>query len=249
MTTPMVSLITISQLTRSECLKNLYELIKLQTYDNIIEWIIVEGSPNIEDAENNKMRIAELIDQHNAQYKIIYIEYTGNKLSDLRNAGNTACNGDIIVCMDDDDYYPPERVVHAVERLSKSTALIAGCSAIYMYDYFLNKLYKFNGFNSKHSTNNCMAYKKEYLLTNSHQSGLSMSEEKSFTKDFTEPMVQLVSKKSIIVSSHDCNTYNKRDLCINGVKGINPILVEITEQPITHYIPPIIFNRMKKLLI
>ena len=28
-----------------------------------------------------------------------------------------------MVCMDDDDYYPPERISHAVETLTNSTAL------------------------------------------------------------------------------------------------------------------------------
>ena len=51
--------------------------------------------------------------------KIIYIEYSGKALSDLRNIGNNKCSGDIIVCMDDDDYYPVERVSHAVDALKK----------------------------------------------------------------------------------------------------------------------------------
>ena len=179
--------------------------------------------------------------------KIIYIEYSGKKLSDLRNIGNNNCTGNIIVCMDDDDYYPCERVSHAVESLEKSTALIAGCSDIYLYEYFMGKLYKFKGFHIKHSTNNCMAYKKEYLKTNSYEPGLIMSEEKSFTKNFTEPMVQLEAKKCIIVSSHNFNTFNKREICVGGSCGFNPTLYEVTDHPITSYIDPIIFKRMKSL--
>jgi hypothetical protein len=248
------SIITVTQLVRKECLLNLYELIKLQTYKNIIEWVIVEGSKNEQDAIINKQNITELITNHEVNkpkhllnMKIIYIEYTGKALSDLRNIGNNKCSGNIIVCMDDDDYYPPERVSHAVEVLQNSTALLAGCSDIYLYEYFMGKLYKFKGFHTKHSTNNCMAFKKEYLINNAHESGLIMSEEKSFTKDFTEPMVQLDSKKCIIVSSHDFNTFNKREICIGGSYGINPTLYEVNDHPITSYIPSIIFNRMRSL--
>jgi len=254
--TSNVSLITITQLKRFECLKNLYELIKLQTYKNITEWVLVEGSKTIIDAEVNSKNIQELIKLHEetkanspiiANMKIIYKEYTGKTLSELRNLGNTTCSGNIIVCMDDDDYYPPDRVSHAVESLEKSKCLIAGCSDIYLYEYFMGKLYKFKGFHTNHSTNNCMAFKKEYLINHKHQDGLHMGEEKSFTNNFTSPMVQLNSKKCIIVSSHDGNTFNKRELCVGGSLELNPTLSEINDHPITNYIPPAIFERMKNL--
>jgi len=149
------SIITVSQLIRFDCLKNLYELIKLQTYENIIEWVIVEGSKNKEDGEKNKLNIEELKKNNEIKnMEIVYIEYTGKKLSDLRNLGNNKCSGDIIVCMDDDDYYPIERVSHAVESLENSSALLAGCTDIYMYEFFMGKLYKFKGFHNNHSTNN-----------------------------------------------------------------------------------------------
>jgi glycosyltransferase involved in cell wall biosynthesis len=141
-----VSLITITQLIRFDCLQNLYELIKLQNYKNIIEWVIVEGSKNEEDGKKNKMNMVNFINNIK-EFKVKYVEYTGKKLSDLRNIGNCTCTGDIIVCMDDDDYYPPTRVSTAVEALEKSGMLIAGCSDIYLYEYFMNKLYK--GFPSK----------------------------------------------------------------------------------------------------
>ena len=41
------------------------------------------------------------------------------------------CTCDIIVCLDDDDYYPPERISEAVDKLSNSTSLIAGVSDVY----------------------------------------------------------------------------------------------------------------------
>ena len=44
------------------------------------------------------------------------------------------CKGEIIIYMDDDDYYPPERVNHAVNKLRGSPrAMCAGSSAIYIY--------------------------------------------------------------------------------------------------------------------
>ena len=253
-----VSIITISQLNRFDCLLNLYELIKLQTYTNITEWVIVEGSNNKEDAEKNKENINTLLKMHSklsemnhtcihSHIKIVYIEYTGLLLSDLRNLGNNKCSGKIIVCMDDDDYYPPERVSHAVTSLKKTRCLIAGCSDIYMYDYFMGKLYKCKGFHQYHSTNNCMAYKREYLRNHKHAEGLKMAEEASFTNNFSVPMVQLDSQKCIIISSHNKNTYSKRKICRDTSNGTNPYFYEVNGHPITTYIPSEIFKRMKNI--
>ena len=256
-----VSLITITQFVRYECLLTLYELIKLQTYNNILEWVIVEGSKNAEDGLKNKINIQKLINYHynfnndnndndndndNGQRKfdIVYLNYSNQKVSDLRNMGNNKCKGDIIVCMDDDDYYPPERVQHAVETLEKSDCLIAGCTDIYMYEYFLERLYKFKGFHSYHSTNNVMAFKREYLQKHRHASGLDRAEESSFTNHFTAPMVQLDAKKSIIVSSHNYNTFSKREMCISSSLGTHPILDDFGGG-IIHYIPSNIFNKIR----
>lgn len=225
------SIITISQLIRFDCLLNLYELIKEQTYTNITEWVIVEGSKNKEDGDKNKENITNLIKIHllepntNLQnIKIIYIEYTGLPLSELRNLGNNTCSGNIIVCMDDDDYYPPKRVETAVAKLNNSTKQIAGCSYAYMYHYHLDKLYKFKSFGRNHSTNNCFAYKKEYLLTHRHDAGLDLGEETSFTNGFTEPMIQLDSEDCIVISSHLSNTFDKTPLCIKENNQIREIL-------------------------
>ena len=109
-----VSIVTITQYSRFNCLKNLYNLIQLQDYINIKEWIIVEGSKNAKDAELNKMNINTLKDSLSS-FKIKYIERIGElHLSDLRNIGNNSCICDIIVCMDDDDYYPPSKISSVV---------------------------------------------------------------------------------------------------------------------------------------
>ena len=218
-----VSLLTITQRARNKCLKNLLEFINNQTYQDIIEWVIVEGSKTKKDAEENKEFILNGINEIRFPIKYIGLE-EGSKLSDLRNRGNASCKGDIIVCMDDDDYYPPKRVVTAVSKLNNSTKQIAGCSYAYMYDYNLDKLYKFKSFGRNHSTNNCLAYKKEYLLTHKHEAGLDRGEEMSFTNNFTEPMIQLDSEDCIVISSHGSNTFDKSALCMKENKQIREIL-------------------------
>ena len=213
---PSVSIVTISQYERKDCLMILADLVNNQTYDAIIEWIIVEGSPTVELANLNQIFIESL--RKKVKFRIKYIEFeAGARLGRLRNKGNDNCSGEIIVCCDDDDYYPPDRVEHAVSRLMASDRLIAGCNLMFMYDYILERLFQYKGFyNSRrelmehHSTNNCFAYKQEYLLTHRYDDNASLAEEPSFTNQFSEPMVQLDSDKTIVVSSHNGNTYHKR---------------------------------------
>ena len=237
-----VSIVTITQLSRSKCLFLLYDLILSQTYTNILEWVIVEGSRNETDGEQNQVNIQCLQDNHQRNFNIVYVPRrcaSNQKLSDLRNLGNDTCKGDIIVCMDDDDYYPKERVKHAVDQLEKSDYLLAGCTYIYLYDYGLAKLYKCTGFHSYHSTNNVMAYKREYLLHHRYEPGVSMAEEIGFTNSFTEPMVQLHAKKCVIVSCHTGNTVDKRSFFLQ-----KDIVNEINDD-VHKYIPMNIFGRMR----
>lgn len=248
-----VSILTITQFTRYKCIKLLFKMIQKQIYENIREWVIVEGSQNKVDGDKNKENIKQFITEIKSQvnFEINYIEYSGKKLGGLRNLGNESCKSEIIVCMDDDDYYPPERVEEAVNKLKNSKCLIGGVSDVYLYDFFLDKLFKFKGFreiSEYHSTNNCMAYKKDFLLTHKHDPEIEVGEERSFTFEFTSPLVKFDSRKTIIAISHDFNTYNKRELCLWGTLGTVKTLDEIKE-PITNYIHEDIFKKMKELYV
>ena len=235
---PTVSILTITQYSRRECLSNLSMLIHQQLYPTIIEWVIVEGSKTEADAIKN----AKLISEMKSDIPINFIRRcSGQQLSDMRNAGNAVCKGDIIICMDDDDYYPPTRVSHAVYMLQKSSALIAGCSQAYIYFYQTGQFFQFKRvFGKSHSTNNCMAYKRAYLENHQHLPGLAKGEESSFTNDFTEPMEQLDPMKTIVISGHGTNTVDKSKLS-------HEIMVEMQPGLITEYIPLPLLLKMDKI--
>jgi glycosyltransferase involved in cell wall biosynthesis len=245
---PTVSIVTVTQYSRRHCLTHLAMLIKQQIYTNITEWVIVEGSKTAVDAEENARHIIEEIKDF-IMVPIVYISFEADQyLSDLRNAGNEACKGEIIVCMDDDDYYPPTRVSHAVHMLTHSTkgALIAGCSPAYIYFYATSQFFQFKSFGTTHSTNNCMAYKRSYLKTHAHAPGLDKAEESSFTNNFTEPMEQLDPAKTIIISGHANNTVDKNWLAQS--KKSYTMATEITSAAvILDYIPLPILMKMEKI--
>ena len=240
-----VSILTTTQFNRFECLKILYNIIQRQNYVQIKEWVIVEGSQNREqhdkNLENIKGFINEKMESTDIEMRLIETNMI-LPLSNLRNIGNDNCKGDIIVCMDDDDYYPSSRVSHAVKMLNQDSRLIAGCTKMYLYDFLEDKLYKFFGYHNNHSTNNCLAYKKEYLKNHRYKEGLSYAEESSFTNDFSEPMIQLNSDDCIVVSRHEFNTIDKKS-CLNddNVYEINSKI-----KTVYNIIPKEIFDRMKE---
>jgi glycosyltransferase involved in cell wall biosynthesis len=221
-------------------------MIQRQQYVQIKEWVIVEGSQEEVLRDKNIININEFINEKMEQTDIemrFIVPESIVTLSNLRNIGNNHCKGDIIVCMDDDDYYPPTRVPHAVKMLTKYNRLIAGCSGMYMYNFSKDKLYKFEGFHNNHSTNNCFAYKKSYLENHRYTEGLYYAEESSFTNDFQEPMIQLHPKKCIVQTIHKENTVDKAKFLNSN--WVRKVLEE--ELTIYHLISSDLYCKMKEL--
>lgn len=133
-----------------------------------------------------------------------------------RNFMHSKASGEILVYMDDDDYYPPDRVLHAVQKLSSNpNILMAGSSIMHMYFKDLNKIYRFGPYGPNHATAATFAFKRELLNFTSYDDDALVSEERFFLKGYTIPMVQLESKRTILVFAHSQNTYDKRQLLVN----------------------------------
>ena len=107
---PMVSVCT-PTFNRRPFIPIMFECFKNQTYPmSRIEWIIVDdGTDKIEDLVN---------EANIPQIKYFKVDKK-MKLGEKRNYMHSHVTGSIIVYMDDDDYYPPERISHAVERLTQ----------------------------------------------------------------------------------------------------------------------------------
>ena len=172
---------------------------------NRIEWIIIDDGTD---------KIGELV-SHIPEVK--YYAYDKKMvLGKKRNLMHEKSKGDIIVYMDDDDYYPPDRISHAVERLQQNPkALCAGSSEIYIYFKHINKMYQFGPYGPNHATAGTFAFKREMLKDHKYDTHAALAEEKAFLKNYTVPFVQLDPMKSILVFSHEHNTFDKRKLLEN----------------------------------
>jgi hypothetical protein len=130
-----------------------------------------------------------------------------------RNYMHEKATGSIIVYMDDDDYYPPERIAHAVEKLQeKPEALCAGASEIYIYFKHIHKMVQFGPYGPNHATAGTFAFRRELLAQSRYEDHAALAEEKVFLKNYTIPFVQLDPMKTILVFSHEQNTFDKRKL-------------------------------------
>ena len=124
--------------------------------------------------------------------------------------------GSIIVYMDDDDYYPPDRVKHAVQRLNGTPqALAAGSSAVYIYFNDTDMMYQFGPYGPSHATAGTFAFKRKLLEQTKYDDEAELAEEKQFLKNYTIPFVQLNPDKCILVFAHQFNTFDKRKLLEN----------------------------------
>ena len=105
--------------------------------------------------------------------------------------------------------------------MKNPTFLCAGCSKINVYFTFDKSIYVFGPYNINHATANTFAFRKDLLKITKFDNNANISEEKCFLKDFTIPMIQLDSKKTILVISHDSNTFDKRQIIKYGKKNNN----------------------------
>ena len=186
-----------------------------QTYPkDRIEWIIIDdGTDKIEDLVSH----ISCVKYFKCDKKLT--------LGKKRNMSHEKASGDIIVYMDDDDYYPSDRISHAVETLQKNpSALCAGSSEMYIYFKHISKMYKFGPYGPNHATAATFAFRKELLNQTQFNESACLAEEQQFLKYYTIPFVQLDTKKTILVFSHNHNSFDKKQLLNQGAN--NPFIKE-----------------------
>ena len=202
---PFVSVCTPTY-NRRPFIDTMIECFNHQSYPkNKIEWIIIDDGTD---------KIGDLVKSHP---NVTYYEYDKKMtLGRKRNVMHKKCRGDIIVYMDDDDYYPPERIQHAVFKLlTNEQALCGGSSEMYIYFKHINQLYQFGPYGEQHATAGTFAFKRKLLKQTKYEDGACLAEEKMFLKNYTIPFVQFDSVKTILVFSHVHNTYDKKQLLEN----------------------------------
>jgi glycosyltransferase involved in cell wall biosynthesis len=198
----------------------LIELYRAQTYPKEkMEWIIIDDGRN--KVEDLFIEAAKTIPN------IKYIRKDEKmRLGAKRNELNRLVKGEIIVAMDDDDYYPPDRVSSVVEAFKKNPRIeLAGSSEMNLYYLDSKKIYTIGPYNKNHATNGTMAWRKSYSDKHKYDEFVTKAEEITFLENFKHPMIQLNPLSTILVICHEDNTADKnelRDEHLTRMNGINP---------------------------
>jgi glycosyltransferase involved in cell wall biosynthesis len=171
-----------------------------------MEWIVLDdGSDRVEDifaASTNKL----------TNFRYLYEDEKKN-IGAKRNRLNREAKGEIIVAMDDDDFYFPERVTTVVHAFKRNTKYeLAGSSEIYMYYSDIKEIYRLGPYHANHATNGTMAWRRSYASTHLYDEEVTHAEERSFLDDYKHPMLQLDPMKVMLVMSHSENTFDKKKM-------------------------------------
>lgn len=207
---------------RRPFLPGIIDCVQRQTHKNF-EWVIVDDGS---DAVGDLVAHLPFVTYVRIPEKI--------PLGKKRNIMHQHAKGDILVYMDDDDFYPATRVQHAVERLEANPeVLVAGSSAMHIYFHHIQKIVLFGPYGKWHATAGTFAFRKELLLQTGYTDSDVTGEEKAFLKNYSFPLVQLDPMHCILVFTHDYNTFDKRTLLDNPEKTI----MKHTELKVSDFIP------------
>lgn len=199
--TPSVTICTPTY-NRRHFIPILAQCIKNQEYPSEkLEWIIMDdGSDPIEDIIDELRKKVDI--------KLYYYKLRSKiTIGEKRNLMNRLASGDIIINMDDDDFYPSTRISYAVKELQKHPyKLLAGCDeTLVWYTRNDDLIMEPNKLGAA-----TYAYRRELLDYTSYNKAAALSEEKEFTKDYTIPYVVLDPKNTLIVIAHTQNSWLKR---------------------------------------
>jgi glycosyltransferase involved in cell wall biosynthesis len=185
----------------------LIEIYNAQTYPkDKMEWIILDdGRISVEDLFQEAAKTIPNIRYIRKDEKM--------RIGAKRNALNREARGKIIVAMDDDDYYPPDRVESVVKAFKKCPSIdLAGSSEMYLYYTDTQKIYIIGPYTKNHATNGTMAWRKSYADKHTYDENVVKAEERSFLENYKHPMIQLKPSSTILVICHTDNTVDKNTL-------------------------------------
>lgn len=211
---PFVSIVTPTY-NRRRFIPYLIKMVQQQTYPrDRMEWIVYD---------DGQEPVGDLLEAEKENLPILRYIFSEDKMTigEKRNRLNQEAKGDILVAMDDDDFYFPERVSAAVVALQKRPAVdLAGSSHIYMYFTDTKEIYSIGPYFPLHATNGTMAWTKRYSLTHKYDETVAFAEERSFLENYKNPLIQLDPMKVMLVISHTDNTFDKTQLR----KDKNPLI-------------------------
>jgi glycosyltransferase involved in cell wall biosynthesis len=228
---PFVSIVTPTY-NRRRFIPALIKMIQSQTYPrDRMEWLVYD---------DGQEEIKDLLDAARPSLPELTFIWSEDKmtLGEKRNRLNEEATGEIIVAMDDDDFYFPTRVMDAVMAITMTPGVhLAGASEVYMFFTDTKEIWKAGPYFEGHATNGTMAWTKTYATRYKYDETVAFAEEKSFLDGYKHPLVQLNPKTVMLVMSHSDNTFDKTELRNNEnklLKKTSLLMVDFIKDPELH---------------
>jgi glycosyltransferase involved in cell wall biosynthesis len=185
----------------------LIDVYRAQTFPkDRMEWIIID---------DGRDKVEDLFEEASKTIPNIRYIYKDEKMriGAKRNELNKEAKGSIIIAMDDDDYYPSDRVSSVVTAFKKNPKVeLAGSSEMNLYYLDSKKIYTIGPYMPTHATNGTMAWRKSYSDKHKYNEFVTKAEETSFLENYKNPMIQLNPLSTILVICHTDNTSDKNEL-------------------------------------
>jgi len=201
---PSVSIVTPTY-NRRKFIPWIIECIRSQTYPKErMEWLIFDDGTD---------KIRDLLEPVMKELNIRYFSADEKcNVGVKRNKLHSEARGEIIVVMDDDDYYSPQRVSHAVMKLVGSKINLVGSSRNILFFSDDKSIWEVGPYGKYHATFGTMAFRKSLTEMTTCDESVTFAEELSFTKRYSIPLNQLDPLKTMLVICHSENTFNKNKL-------------------------------------
>jgi len=205
---PYVTICTLTH-NREKYVRRLQKCVEAQDYPlEKIEWLILDDSTQYTYALEITSTTGIKIKYQRTKEKL--------KLGAKRNLAHKLCSGDFIVYMDDDDFYHPQRVKHAVERLTQEGKEIAGSTSLLIFYLHDKTLWLSGPFGPNHATAGTFAMTRRFSQSHFYDNNSACNEEKEFLDNYTIPMAQLAPEKTMVCISHESNTFDKKKMRVQG---------------------------------
>lgn len=202
---PFVSVITPTW-NRRAFLPYLLYMFQYQDYPaDRCELVILDDSPT-----SNAELIATLTRYAPHPERIRYYHQSERlPIGAKRNRLNELARGEYIICMDDDDFYRPDKISYTISEMRRHNALFAACNQLPIWYSHINRIFMTESQGPRNVLNGTFAYHRNFLKKHRYDDRVTLGEELSFTHDATAPVLLLDPWRSILCVSHSSNTFDK----------------------------------------
>jgi glycosyltransferase involved in cell wall biosynthesis len=171
-----------------------------------MEWIILDDGTD---------RVADMLPDPATHPWVRYVPLEERlPLGEKRNRLHALATGDVLLYVDDDDYYPPTRVSRSVDALLANPAAMAvGCSEIPVWFVNEDEVWFFGPYRPGHASCGTLAFRRAMVAGPAARAcvpSAAYAEEQHLLNDWRVPLVQLDPRDIILCVAHGANTVDKR---------------------------------------